>query len=79
MENFAKKYGLKKFTIVPEINETKRLTETDILNCIPNAGILGIRRKVKGNRRDLLANLVARKVQAIRFKRLKLTADSIEK
>lgn len=61
------------------MNETKRLTETDIVRCIQNAKLLGIRRKLKGSNRQVLANLIAMKVEKIRFRKLRIAVQRMEK
>lgn len=68
IEQFSKKYNLKKFTIVPELNETKRITDQDILKAIPNSKILGFHRRLKGTSMDVLASLVYMKMEKMRFK-----------
>jgi hypothetical protein len=68
VESFAQKYSLKKFTLIPFLNETRRTTEQDILRAIPNYRILGLHRRVKGSNLDIFTNLVLMKVAKVRFR-----------
>jgi hypothetical protein len=64
------KYNLKKITIVPALNETRRLTEDQMLNAIVNHKIYGIDMKLKGDPAKMFVNLLRGKVQSLRFARM---------
>lgn len=49
VEEFAARHGLKKLTVVPELNETRKITEKVILSSIVNHKLYGIDCKVKGS------------------------------
>ena len=71
LEVFLSKHKLKKVTIVPTINETKKLTDTQILHSIINHKVLGVDLRVKGGPLEIFRNLVLMKVATIRKRRFK--------
>lgn len=80
VEQFALKYNFKKFTILPKLNETIKLTQHHILSSIVNHKIFGMDLKVKGQSPiELFKWLLIMKVQKIRFKHLKIAISRINK
>lgn len=49
LEDFAAKHALRKLTVVPELNETRKITDKVILESIVNHKLYGIDGKVKGS------------------------------
>lgn len=70
LKKFAEQYSLKKFTVIPELNETKKLTNRDIVRSIQNAKLMGVNRKMKGSPLQIFANLFIMKIIKIRFRKM---------
>lgn len=78
VELFAARHGLKKLTVIPDLNETRKVTEKVVLSSIVNHRLYGIDCKVKGSSLEVFRWLVLARVGRMRLQRMRAALKRIE-
>jgi hypothetical protein len=79
LEQFTCKYNLKKVTVIPDLNETRKTTERSLLNSIVNHRLLGMDLKLKGASLEIFRWLLKAKVEKVRFRHMQAAIKKIER
>ncbi len=79
IEQFTAKYGLKKVTVVPCLDETRRTSERVMLESIVNYRVLGVGLRVKGRGVEMLRWLLLSKLARMRYAQVERAIKRIER
>ena len=79
LEDFAARHALRKLTVLPQLNETRKITDRVILDSIVNHRLYGIDCRVKGSSLEIFRWLLLAKVGRMRLGRMRAALQRIEK